>query len=47
MKENSEVFVEYFWQNFDRQIDFKEYLSAYGKKWSSKERKKKIKRLVS
>jgi hypothetical protein len=47
MDTNSDVFTEYFWQNFDRQIDFKEYLSFYGKKWSSRERKKKIKRLFS
>ncbi len=47
MNTNSEIFDKYFWQNFDRQIDFKEYLSAYGKSWSSKERKKKIKRLFS
>ena len=45
MKIKSEIFTEYFWQTFDRQIDFKEYLEFYGKKWSTKERKKKIKRL--
>lgn len=47
MNTSSELFTDYFWQTFDRQIDFKEYLSAYGKNWSSKERKKKIKRLFS
>lgn len=45
MKTKIDIFNEYFWQTFDRQIDFKEYLSVYGKKWSTVERKKKIKRL--
>jgi len=45
MNTKSEIFTEYFWQNFDRQIDFKEYLSVYGKKWSKLKRKEKIKRL--
>ena len=44
MKTKIDIFNEYFWQTFDRQIDFKEYLEFYGK-WSTKERKKKIKRL--
>ena len=45
MKNKVEILSEYFWQNFDRQISFTEYLSAYGKKWSRRERKEKIKRL--
>ena len=45
MKTKNDIFNEYFWQNFDRQIDFKEYLSVYGKKLSKLKRKEKIKRL--
>jgi Ca2+-binding EF-hand superfamily protein len=45
MKTKNEIFTEYFWQTFDRQIDFKEYLAVYGKNWSKVKRKEKIKRL--
>jgi Ca2+-binding EF-hand superfamily protein len=45
MKTKNEIFTEYFWQTFDRQIDFKEYLTVYGKNWSKVKRKEKIKRL--
>jgi Ca2+-binding EF-hand superfamily protein len=45
MKTKVDIFNEYFWQTFDRQIDFKEYLEFYGKKWNKLKRKEKIKRL--
>ena len=45
MKTKSEVFTEYFWKTFDTGINFKEYLSVYGKNWSKLKRKEKIKRL--
>ena len=47
MSDKSKMFTEYFWKTFDTGINFKEYLSVYGKKWNSKERKKKIKRLFT
>jgi hypothetical protein len=45
MKTKVDIFNEYFWQTFDRQIDFKKYLEFYGKKWNKLKRKEKIKRL--
>ena len=45
MKTKIDIFNEYFWQTFDRQIDFKEYLAVYDKSWSKVKRKEKIKRL--
>ena len=43
MKTKSEVFTEYFWKTFDTGINFKEYLSVSGKKWSKLKEKKKLK----
>lgn len=45
MKTKLDVISEYFWQNFDRQISYNEYLSFYGKNWCRRKRKEKIKRL--
>jgi hypothetical protein len=40
MKIKSEIFTEYFWQTFDRQIDFKEYLAVVRIGVQKKERKR-------